>query len=120
MGLLSFWILNKSFFLYHTYLSDTASDKLDAVNKIMENPAKLIGLPLMSLKSEDFAVPLMISFVIYMLIFARSPKKNMRSGEEQGSAHWADKDEIKKFMDKDPRKNIILTAKMCIRDSCKP
>ena len=110
VGLLSFWILNKSFFLYHTYLSDTASDKLDAVNKIMAEPFKLMKLPLISLKAEDLCIPLMIAFVIYMLIFARSPKKNMRSGEEQGSAHWADKDEIKKFMDKDPRKNIILTA----------
>ena len=110
VGLLSFWILNKSFFLYHTYLSDNTSDKLDAVNKIMAEPFKLVGLPLISLKAEDLCIPLMIAFIIYMLIFARSPKKNMRSGEEQGSAHWADKDEIKKFMDKDPRKNIILTA----------
>lgn len=34
----------------------------------------------------------------------------MRTGEEYGSSKWADKNEIRKFMDPNPWKNVILTA----------
>lgn len=100
----SFYIMNKSCYVYRT----SNGDVLEKILYILDKPYKLLGLPVISLDSSDFIFPFLIALMIYILIITRR-KRNLRSGKEHGSAKWAEKDEIKKYMDKDMRKNIILT-----------
>ncbi|MDU2702514.1 MAG: type IV secretory system conjugative DNA transfer family protein [Veillonella sp.] len=50
---------------------------------------------------------LLITYLVYL--YKISDSKNYRKGEEHGSASWGNKNDIKKFIDKDNQKNIILT-----------
>lgn len=100
----SFGLMNKCCYLYRIYDGDTFSKIL----KIMDNPIKLMGLPIISFHTSDFLFSFLLAMMIYILIVTHK-KRNLRSGKEHGSAKWAEKGEIDKFMDKDFKNNIILT-----------
>ncbi len=105
ISLSSFWLMNKCCYLYRT---SGSADALSKAMEIMDNPIRLVGLPVISFHSSDFLFPFLIAMMIYILIVTHK-KRNLRSGKEHGSAKWAEKGEIDKFMDKDFKKNIILT-----------
>lgn len=100
----SFWLMNKFCFCY----SQLEGEVFYKVMDILDKPTMLLKPPIISFEPYSLLFPLLISFAIYILIVTRK-KRNMRTGSEQGSAKWADKYEIKKFMDKTMRNNIILT-----------
>lgn len=104
VSVFSFWLMNKFCFCY----SQLEGEVFYKVMDILDKPTMLLKSPMISFEPYSLLFPLLISFAIYILIVTRK-KRNMRTGSEQGSAKWADKYEIKKFMDKTMRNNIILT-----------
>ena len=104
VSVFSFWLMNKICFCY----SQLEGEVFYKVMDILDKPTMLLKSPIISFEPYSLLFPLLISFAIYILIVTRK-KRNMRTGSEQGSAKWADKYEIKKFMDKTMRNNIILT-----------
>ena len=104
VSVFSFWLMNKFCFCY----SQLEGEVFYKVMDILDKPTMLLKPPMISFEPYFLLFPLLISFAIYILIVTRK-KRNMRTGSEQGSAKWADKYEIKKFMDKTMRNNIILT-----------
>lgn len=59
--------------------------------------------------SARFLVGAMAAYVLAIAFFSAT-KQNRRPGEEHGSAHWGSvKVLCKKYRDKDPRRNVILT-----------
>ena len=100
----TFWLLNKISYCY----GQLEGEPFEKIMTILSDMTTMIKMPLLSLNSGDLLFPFLIAAMIYILIVTRK-KRNMRTGEEQGSAKWADKYEILKFMDKIMRNNIILT-----------
>lgn len=47
--------------------------------------------------------------VLLIFLYQLSNQKNYRQGEEYGSASWGSAKDIKPFIDKEPRNNILLT-----------
>lgn len=101
----SFVVMNKTCWCYH----NLSGDVFTKIYIITENPLQIFGLPLISFDSNDLLFPFLIACMIYILIVTRT-QRQMRTGEEYGSSKWADKNEIRKFMDPNPWKNVILTA----------
>ena len=104
LSVISFWLLNKISYCY----GQLEGEPFDRIMALLYDPYRIMGLPLLSFRGNDVFIPMLIAVMIYILIATRK-KKKLRSGEEHGSAKWADDDEIWRFMDKDPRQNIILT-----------
>lgn len=105
ISVISFVVMNKTCWCYH----NLSGDAFTKIYIIAENPLQIFGLPLISLDSNDLLFPFLIACMIYILIVTRT-QRQMRTGEEYGSSKWADKNEIRKFMDPNPWKNVILTA----------
>lgn len=58
-----------------------------------------------------YKVCFIVSFAYFLgLAYYFTTRKNLMSGKEHGSAHWSSPRVIKKLMDKDFSKNVILTA----------
>ena len=105
ISVISFVVMNKTCWCYH----NLSGDAFTRIYIIAENPLQIFGLPLISFDSNDLLFPFLIACMIYILIVTRT-QRQMRTGEEYGSSKWADKNEIRKFMDPNPWKNVILTA----------
>ena len=100
----SFWLMNKLCYCY----GQLEGEPFDKITEILYDPLQIADMPILSLDSKDIGIPLLIAIMIHILLITRK-KKKLRSGEEHGSAKWADDHEIFKFMDKNLRNNIILT-----------
>ena len=60
---------------------------------------------------------MLVSLVIYAgaIVLYYSSRMNRRLGEEHGSAKWGSVRELnKKYSDKDPARNVILTKHLCM------
>ena len=104
VSVLSFWVMNRIVYCY----SQLEGEAFQKIVYLAEKPQVIFGFPIVSFDVNALAFPLLIAFTIYILIVTRK-KRNLRTGAEHGSAKWADNDEILKYMDKDPKENIILT-----------
>lgn len=105
-GILSFYSVNKFCYFYRIL----PGDFFEKIYFLIENPFRIFTGKFISLNGEDLLYSMLVGIIVFALIFARAPKKKFRTGEEHGSAKWADKYEIEKFQDKNFRNNCILTA----------
>lgn len=105
-GILSFYLVNKFCYFYRI----TDGSFLEKINFFLENPLRIFTGKFLSFNINDLLYSVLIGLIVFALIYARAPKKKFRTGEEHGSAKWADKYEIEKFQDKNFRNNCILTA----------
>lgn len=105
-GILTFYLVNKIIYFYR--IAD--GEAFDKILFLLEYPYKIFTGKFLSFHVNDLSYSLLMGLMVFALVFARKPKKKFRSGEEHGSAKWADKYEIDKFQDPNPRMNCILTA----------
>ena len=104
ISIIAFWLLNKIAYCY----DEMKGEPFDRIMGLLNDPFHIADMPIVSFSADHILIPMLIAVMIFILILTRK-KKKLRSGEEHGSAKFADKYEILKFMDKDPRQNIILT-----------
>lgn len=103
---LIFWIANKLSWVFRLS-AGTGAVKL---SNTVRNLPHLFDFPVISLHSNDLLFAVIVSAVMLLTIYLKSKNaKKYRKGEEYGSARWGTPADIKPFMDKDPRKNVILT-----------
>jgi type IV secretion system protein VirD4 len=61
--------------------------------------------------ATDILIGLACAVILRLILYVRSKNaKKYRHNIEYGSARWGNQKDIAPFMDKDPQKNIILTA----------
>jgi type IV secretion system protein VirD4 len=86
-------------------------DKFNALLAYLEQPFHLTWIPAATPKYI-----LVISIAYWLIVlYVWSNRRNTRNGEEHGSAQWGNVTELnKKYADKEPLSNIILTQNVRI------
>ncbi|WP_124098910.1 VirD4-like conjugal transfer protein, CD1115 family [Ruminococcus sp. Marseille-P6503] len=105
-----FYFANRFFEVYNLTVGGDFIDKTIAAliflpNYIIQFPFHLSFKPL-----DLFYTVIVCVLVKLLLIYKKTTAKKYRSGKEYGSASWATEKDNKKFVDKDPYNNILLSA----------
>ena len=103
---LIFWIADKLGMVYRLSAGTGAAKLTNTVR----NLPHLFDFPPISIHGYDLLFAVIVSLVVLLAVYLKSRNaKKYRKGEEYGSARWGTPADLKPFMDKDPRKNLILT-----------
>lgn len=104
---LLFYLANK--FSQLVRLSPGA-DGLNKMINALSGLSRLLEQPLLSFYPTDLLVGLLCAGLVLAMVHSKSKKaKKFRQDVEYGSARWGTAADIRPFMDKDPRQNVILT-----------
>lgn len=106
---LLFYFSNRFFELYHLAVGDIL-DRIFAA--AMYLPSSLaISIFRISSNANDIFKSLIVCVIFKLYLnYKKKNAKKFRSGKEYGTASWASVKDIKPFMDKNPRNNVILSA----------
>ena len=98
-----FWIADKLMYMYRI----TEDNKLFAVVK---GVSELFKAPVLSFHIVDLSIGALSALAVKGILYVRSKNaKKYRKGIEYGSARWGTAADIKPYMDKDFKNNILLT-----------
>lgn len=104
---LIFYIGNRFGELYENSLGETYIDKLTSVS---ENYDVIFEDIRISFEKTPILWGMVATSVFAMIVLYKAfDKKNYRQGEEHGSAKWGQFADIKKYIDKDYKNNMIFT-----------
>lgn len=102
--LLLFWLGNKIALSVRIYDSDF-------ITSIIESFANIGQPPFVSFNISDVSFGIIFALSIRLAVLLKSlDSKNYRHGAEYGSARWGMPKDIKPFIDKNFRNNILLTS----------
>ena len=108
-------VLSNLPFLFIFWLADKLaySYRINEGNKIMalvKGVSELFKAPVLSFHIFDFLIGVLGALAVKGILYVRSKNaKKYRKGMEYGSARWGTAADIKPYMDKDFKNNILLT-----------
>lgn len=115
---LMFYLCNKVAYVYNKAPNELVADKLAEIS--LEN---IVGFPILSLRPMDLLVGVIGCGCLYIyVIYKKSTRKKLRSGEEYGVARFGNERDIRPFMDSSFRNNCILskTERLTMKEKVSP